>query len=99
MEDPNNQTTPLRTRSSSENFNWDLQCFICGEKCDPKRDSNSKGYSRSLSFVEQSNLIDHKTIYSKVLDFAYKRHDERVINRLPNGDLVAVKAKYHRKKG
>jgi hypothetical protein len=51
--------------------------------------------------VETSISSDSNSIYRKVLDIATAINDVAIIDRLasvPNGDLVAIEARYHRKK-
>ncbi|WAR02367.1 LOW QUALITY PROTEIN: hypothetical protein MAR_008925, partial [Mya arenaria] len=90
-------------RSSSNAFEWKSQCFICGEKCDTIRDpSNNLRPGRSWSMVETSIDSSHNSTYSKVLKAAEIKNDTSLINRLrsvSNGDLVALEARYLRKKG
>ncbi|KAH3697270.1 hypothetical protein DPMN_084762 [Dreissena polymorpha] len=95
--------TPLKTRSSRGNFDWNTQCFICGENCNPNRDNSSRGYSRSSSLVETVDSVDPaNSINKKLLEIPLQTNDTTIINRLTtvaNGDLVAVNARYHRQKG
>ncbi|WAR13567.1 hypothetical protein MAR_027747 [Mya arenaria] len=89
-------------RSASNAFDWKSQCFICGEKCDTIRDPSNKRPGRSWSMVETSIDSSHNSTYSKVLKAAEIKNDTSLINRLrsvSNGDLVALEARYHRKKG
>jgi hypothetical protein len=75
--------------------------LFCGGKCDPNYQSSSKGYSRSWSYVE-SSVSEKDSIYHKVLKIAKKLNDTTMIDRLTcvsNGHLVAVKARYLRRKG
>jgi hypothetical protein len=102
MNDKENLRAPLKTRSTSVNFDWKSLCFICGENCNPKRDNTSRGFSRSWSFVESAISSDSKSKYQKVLDVAIAINDVAIIDRLtsvPNGDLAAIEARYHRQKG
>lgn len=82
------------TRSkASQNFNWKENCFICGEKCNPK--------NRSTWSMVQTAINRKLQLYLQVLEAAQIRDDKNVISRLlsANGDLVAVEARYHRTKG
>lgn len=102
MANKENIGTPLKTRSCSDNFDWKEHCFICNGKCDPNCKSSSNGYTRSWSYVENSISTDHNSIYNKVLKTALDINDTTIIDRLssvPNGDLVSVEARYHRRKG
>ncbi|WAQ95822.1 hypothetical protein MAR_028512 [Mya arenaria] len=102
MANKENIGTHLKTRSYSDNFDWNEHCFICGCKCDPNCKSSSQGYSRSWSYFESSISTDHNSIYHKVLKTALQINDKTIIDRLSavaNGDLVAVEARYHRRKG
>lgn len=81
-----------RSKASNVEFNWKNNCFICGQKCNPKQ-------RKTWSMVESA--IDKKSnLYTQVLNAAQIRHDKDVVSRLlsSNGDLVAVEARYHRKK-
>ena len=90
--------TFTRSQMASE-FDWKVHCFICGEPCFAcHRNTDSK---RNWSMVETS--IDRKAenVYKKVLAAAEEKADLRMITRLhgiENGDLVAVEARYHRRK-
>ncbi|XP_060579919.1 uncharacterized protein LOC132736737 [Ruditapes philippinarum] len=90
------------TRSTSIEFDWKSHCFICGEKCSSIRDLNSERQDRNWSMVESAIGTDDNSIYTKVLKEAEAIGDSVLIKRLtsvPNGDLVALEARYHRKKG
>ena len=82
------------TSTSKQIFDWNTHCFICGCVCFPRK----KG---SMSLVGKSNC-DNQSMYSSVLEEAEKRQDNEVVSRLKSiteGDLNAVNARYHRKKG
>ena len=54
-----------------------------------------------FGLVETAISSDSNSIYHKVLDIATAINDVAIIDRLasvPNGDLVAIEARYHRKK-
>ena len=70
------------TRSSVDTFDWKTNCFICGEKCDPKQDNRHKRLSRSWSLVE--TIVDSKqaNVYTKVLETAEKHGDFDILRIL-----------------
>ena len=84
-----------RLRSGETAFDWKGCCFICGESCHPKRRSE-------WSMVESAVDRDAKeTTYTRMLQAAHDKNDVAMIRRLngvPNGDLVAIDARYRRKK-
>ena len=84
-----------RSRSGETAFDWKGCCFICGESCHPKRRSE-------WSMVESSvDCESRENTYTKILHAANDKNDVAMIRRLngvPNGDLVAMDARYHRKK-
>lgn len=88
------------TRSKSEPFNWTRNCFMCGKYCNPKAGSQDKD---AWSMIETSTgSKTENSWYDKVLAAAKERQDTIIIDRLlgvANGDLVAVEARYHTKKG
>jgi len=88
-------STFTRSKSSASTFDWNTNCFICDQKCNPKHRS-------SWSMVETA-IDPHLTkVYTKVLEAAKQRDDNEMLPRLlgvPHGDLVAIEAKYHRTKG
>ncbi|WAQ95803.1 DHGL-like protein [Mya arenaria] len=54
------------------------------------------------TFAFNCEIINHNSIYHKVLKTALQINDKTIIDRLSavaNGDLVAVEARYHRRKG
>ena len=56
---------------------------------------------RSEWSIVEAVINDNNTLYTKILTAAYERGDTTMITRLHgvvNGDLVAVEARYHRKK-
>jgi len=88
----------LKTRAhfiSSSTFSWKKNCFICGKGCHEKR-------NLEWSMVESAIDSSSPNIYTRVLNAAIERQDNEIQLRLrgiPNGDLVAVEARYHRKPG
>lgn len=88
------------TRSKVQpGFDWKLNCFICNAPCHPKL-QNTSG-KRSWSLVETAIDKHGENIYNKVLAAAEDRCDVDTITRLrgvPNGDLVAIEARYHQGK-
>ena len=87
----------IHTRSSSPSgFDWKTKCFICGESCSAK-------HRNTWSQVQYIDQDPHgRSIYNSVLEAARLRGDDVVMTRLlgiGNNDMVAVKARYHRKKG
>ena len=84
----------MHPASSAAIFDWNILCFVCGGKCySNKRDS--------VSIVGKSK-VDPRTTYMQVLKIAQERNDTEVVLRMqsiPNGDLISVQARYHRRKG
>lgn len=84
------------TRSKTEQFDWKLNCFICGKYCSPN-------HKEEWSMIQTSTgSKGAKSTYERVLAAAKERKDTTVINRLlgvANADLVAVEARYHTSKG
>jgi hypothetical protein len=81
------------TRSATPTFDWKSNCFICGEYCNPK--------TRSKWSLVETAISSNSPVYSTVMAAAEQCQDLIMLNRLhsvPNGDLVAVEARYHRKK-
>ena len=79
------------TRSVTPTFDWKTNCFICDKPC-----YSNKRYEWSMV----RTAVDHQTP-STILTGAQQRQDMEMLLRLqgvPNGDLVAVEARYHRKK-
>ncbi|CAC5361553.1 unnamed protein product [Mytilus coruscus] len=69
-------------------------CFICGKLC-------SRSRKQEWSMVESSIDLSSKSIFAKVNRAANERKAEAMLLRLsevPNGNLVAIEARYHRKK-
>lgn len=92
----NASTSHLLTRSSTSTFDWKNNCFVCGERCNPKHRS-----TWSMVEVAIHNKPGDQNMYTKMLLAAEKRRDQVMLNRLhgvANGDLVAVEARYHRQK-
>ena len=81
------------TRSKATEFDWKLNCFICGQICHPKK-------RKTWSLVAGA-INERSTTYSSVVEAAEKRNDRDMLARMlsSNGDLVAVEARYHRDKG
>jgi hypothetical protein len=99
IHDENNGTTSdaasfTRSKAAAE-FKWKKKCFICSEKCDPK-------HRNTWSMVESLTGDKHSdSIFTKMVKAAEIRKDSNMLTRLqgvPNRDLVAVEARYHRKK-
>ena len=82
-----------RSKSSKIDFDWKNNCFICGDKCEIKK--------RGTWSIIQSSIDTSSNLYRKIFKAAEVRNDELVLSRLLscNEDLVAVEARYHRKKG
>ena len=75
-------------------FNWKSDFFICSEPCNPKR-------RNEWSMVRSSIDSKSQNLYTCILEAAKQKQDKEIITRLqgvPNGDLVAVEARYHRTK-
>lgn len=94
-EDDNPRSTPsklTRSQSKPKEFDWKEMCFICGEKCSSK-------HRNKWSKVEGS-IDENSKLYSKLLKVSAEKGDQILHSRLlsSNGDLVAVEARYHRKK-
>lgn len=85
-----------RSKASVVKFDWKSRCFICSDPCSSK-------HRLSWSMVESSVKDDpeHPNMYTRVLQAAKAKQDDDMITRLqgvPNGDLVAIEARYHRQK-
>lgn len=85
-----------RSHALATSFDWQNRCFICGEACPQK-------HRQTWSMVESSVKYDPASpnIYARVLEAAKIKQDDDMLTRLqgvPNGDLVAVEARYHRQK-
>lgn len=83
-----------RSRSSTPTFDWQSNCFICGKKCNPKQ-------RNTWSMVESTvdNNPASQNMFVKMYNAAQQRDDQDMLTRLsevPNGDLVAIEARYHR---
>lgn len=88
-------TLLTRSQNVDSKFDWKQNCFVCGETCHEKRRSE-------WSLVESAINNKSANIYMKMLEAAEMRDDQQMLARLhslPNGDLVASDARYHRKKG
>ena len=88
-----------RSKSANSTFEWKKDCFICGQRCNPcDRYSRDRKWSMVETLTEK-NVTD--SLYTRVLEAAEKRNDTEMKTRLcgvPNRDLVACEARYHRKK-
>lgn len=87
-------TRNTTTCNSEPSFDWKANCFICGKSCAVQRKSE-------WSMVQSSITNSNGTMYQKVLEAAMYRDDQVMLVRLSevsNGDLVAIEARYHRKK-
>lgn len=96
---PSRNVSDIRcfTRSFDDTFDWKNNCFICGDVCSPKHRSTWSMVESAISTKDPKRV----TMYTKVLYAAEQRNDNVMLARLhgvPNGDLVAVEARYHRKK-
>ena len=83
-----------RSKSMTPTFNWKSDCFIYSEPCNPKR-------RNEWSMVRSSIDSKSQNLYTCILEAAKQKQDTEIITRLqgvPNGDLVAVEARYHRAK-
>ena len=81
------------THSKAVEFDWKVNCFICGQHCHPKK-------RKSWSLVAGA-INERSNTYSDVVKAAPIRNDRVMLARMlsSNGDLVAVEARYHRDKG
>lgn len=82
------------TRSNTADFDWKSHCFICGDVCSTKHRSSWSVVASSISEDPHD-----PNMYTRVLAAAKARQDDNMLARLagvPNGDLVAVEARYHR---
>ena len=78
----------------SQSFDWKNCCFICSGICSTKHIS-------SWSIVESLVTKINPTNTPKVVRAAETNHDFEMVTWLagvPNGDLVAIEARYHRTK-
>ena len=78
-------------------FDWKQNCFICGDVCSAKHRSTWSMVESAISTKDPKK----ESMYTKVLNAAEKRQDKEMMARLhgvANGDLVAIEARYHRKK-
>ena len=85
--------TPRLTRQtlSTLKFDWKQYCFICGKTCSSK---NKSEWANVVSSIDSEGD-------TKVFKAAQARRDDAMLVRLgevPNGDLVATEARYHRSK-
>ena len=88
IEEKKEEKEPLkkRTRTSSEQFVWNSNCFLCGAYCDRKH--------------EQIHRVETVSLKEKVLAVCQKFPEDegvsKIMYRLSNCfDLVAIKAIYH----
>ena len=88
IEEKKEEKEPLkkRTRTSSEQFVWNSNCFLCGAYCDRKH--------------EQIHTVETVSLKEKVLAVCQKFPEDegvsKIMYRLSNCfDLVAIKAIYH----
>ena len=75
-------------------FSFLKNCIICGNQCNLK-------HRTTWSLVQSSVNVHTSNLYSTLWDATEKLGDDSVLVRLsavPNGDLVAAEARYHRKK-
>ena len=81
------------TRSKAAEFDWKVNCFICGQNCHPKK-------RKTWSLVAGA-INERSNTYSDVVKAAEIRNDRAMLARMlsSNWDLVAVEARYHRDKG
>jgi hypothetical protein len=82
-----------RSKLKDPNFDWKQNCFICGKKCSEKHRSK---WSRVEGSVNENSKS-----FSNLLEIATLKGDSVLHARLlsSKGDLVAVEARYHRRKG
>ena len=82
-----------RSQLKCAKFNWKDNCFICGEKCSIK-------HRGKWSKIEGS-IDETSRLYLKLLNMSSQNGNDVLHSRLlsSHGDLVAVEARYHRKKG
>ena len=81
-------------QQEGKSFSWTENCFICEERCHMKKRSE-------WSMVTSATDASGRNIFSKLLEAAQENEDHKLVSRLlglTNGDLVVVKARYHRKK-
>ena len=82
-----------RSNASVAKIDWKSLCFICGELCRIK-------HRQTWSMVG-SAITESSNMYTEHSEAAEARQDNDMLTRLrgvPNGDLVAVEARYHRQK-
>ena len=86
--------TYTHSHASPTSFNLKENCFICGMRCYPGRRLQWSMVQSSISA-----RADGSDIYSRMLAASNQWTDHDMIVRLrgvPNGELVAVGARYHR---
>ena len=88
--------TPRVTRQTlgTLKFDWKQYCFICGKTCSSNKKSE---WANVVSSIDSEG----DSIYIMVFKAAPARRDDAMLVRLgevPNGDLVATEARYHRSK-
>ena len=94
----NENGVTTRAQMSNPSFDWQNNCFICGNRCFPShRFSSGKG---NWSLVASAVNDKSDNIYIQVLEAAKKLNDTEMLQRLLGSgpDLVAADARYHRKK-
>ena len=83
------------TRSNVGDFDWKENCFLCGKKFG----ENHRNEWSLVASIEKAS--DTGTMFRKTLNAARRKGDNIMLARLlgiPNEDLVACEARYHRKK-
>ena len=85
-----------RSQFTSQDFDWKKNCFLCGGECNPKQRSTWSVVHSSTGFKS-----DQSDMYTRVLKAAEACNDSEMLfclHEVHNGDIVAVKARYHRAK-
>jgi hypothetical protein len=80
-------------RSQQDDFDWLSLCFICGTNCSSKH----RNEWSLVASIEKGST----SMYNRILKAAEQYQDHAMLARLygvPNGDLVAYDARYHRTK-
>ena len=83
-------------------FKWKENCMICGKPCDRnhRRDSKSGWYlvaKKTNDESKRSETVEY--VYDRVMEADKLKNDIEMIarlNEIPNKDLVAYDARYHR---
>lgn len=83
----------LLRSNANDGFNWKEMCFICNERC-------CSNHRKTWSQI-QGSIDETSNLYTKLLAISAASGDDSIHSRLlsSKGDLVAVEARYHRKKG